>query len=73
MERKATLKAWRVNAGLSQRDLGDSIGRSEATIANWEKGKHHPDAVEIAKIEKALNINWSNDVLLPEELRETEK
>ena len=64
MERKLTLKAWRVNAGLSQTELAEAVGRSDRTIQSWEKGETSPTAVDIAKIEKVLNLVWSRDVLV---------
>lgn len=65
MEKKLTLKAWRANAGMSQEELGKAIGKNKDTIGRWEKGETEPVASDIAAIEKALNINWSSDVLLP--------
>ena len=65
MERKLTLRAWRVNAGLSQTELAEAVGRDVSTIVRWEKGDGaQPRATDIAKIEKALNIEWSRDVLV---------
>lgn len=65
MKRKLTLKAWRVNAGLSQTELAEAVGRDVSTIVRWEKGDGaQPRANDIAKIEKALNIEWSRDVLV---------
>ena len=64
MERKLTLKAWRVNAGISQAELAKAIGRNKDTIARWEKGETQPNAGDIIKIEKVLNVEWSRDVLV---------
>lgn len=61
---KGTLKQWRGFHNMTQAQLGACIGRSEVTIANWEKGVSQPNATDIAKIEKILNIDWSNDVIL---------
>ena len=64
MERKLTLKAWRADANMTQADLAEAIGRSSRTIQSWEKGETSPTAADIAKIETALNIEWSRDVLV---------
>lgn len=65
MERKFTLKQWRAIAGLSQTELAEAVGRDVSTIVRWEKGDGaQPRANDIAKIEKALNIEWSRDVLV---------
>ena len=36
MSGKITLKAARVNAGLTQKELAEKIGKSETTIIKWE-------------------------------------
>lgn len=64
MERRFTLKQWRAIAGLSQAELAEAIGRSDRTIVSWEKGETSPTAVDIKKLEKALGIEWSRDVLV---------
>ena len=68
-DRKFTLRQWRVIAGLSREELADKIGRAPMTIYNWEMGITQPNAVDIANLEDALNINWSQDILLPQRLR----
>lgn len=35
---KLTLKAARVNVGLTQKELAKLMNKSETTIINWEKG-----------------------------------
>lgn len=40
---KLTLKAARVNAGLTQEEVGKEVGKSKNTIANYENGKSMPD------------------------------
>ena len=42
MEYKITLKAARVNMGLTQKDVAEKLGISKESLANWEKGKTHP-------------------------------
>jgi len=37
--KKITLKAARVNAGLTQTEAAEKIGVSATTIQNWESGK----------------------------------
>ena len=65
MERKFTLKQWRYIAGLSQSELAEAVGRDVSTIVRWEKEEGaQPRAADIAKIEKALGIEWSRDVLV---------
>lgn len=41
------------------------IGVSEQAIVAWEKHGATPNANRIPAIEKAYNIKWSDDVLMP--------
>lgn len=34
---KLSIKAWRTNAKLSQKELGDKMDVTENTVAKWEK------------------------------------
>lgn len=60
-----TLKQWRQLAGLTQKQLAEKVEKNQATIVRWEKGETQPKADDIAKIEKVLNIKWSDDIVVP--------
>lgn len=62
---KYTLKQWRQLAGLTQEALADMIGCDRTTLVRWEQGKTQPKADDIAKLERALSIKWSDDVVVP--------
>lgn len=50
-----TLKAWRVNSGLSRKEVANRLGKTERTIYNWENGTQIPDKgnlEELAKVYK---------------------
>lgn len=55
-----TLKAARVNKGLTQPEAASLIGVSKTTIINWERGKSFPDVKEIKKIEEVYGIGYNN-------------
>jgi len=55
-----TLKAARVNKGLTQPEAARLIGVSKTTIINWERGKSFPDVKEIKKIEEVYGIGYNN-------------
>lgn len=38
MSEKITLKAARVNAGLTQKEVANILKKNESTIVNWENG-----------------------------------
>lgn len=40
---KISLKAARVNAGYSQKEVADITGYSNATICSWENGRSFPN------------------------------
>lgn len=60
-----TLKALRVNYGLTQKQAGEKVGVSEETWANWENAKTFPDVLKIQKIEKSFNISYNDISFLP--------
>lgn len=46
----ARLKEYREIAGLTIRDVGDAIGKSEKTVSAWEHGRGQPDADMLFKL-----------------------
>ena len=48
--KKISLKAARVNAGLSQKEAAKILGISNKTLCSWENGKTFPDQPMIEKI-----------------------
>lgn len=44
---KITLKAARVNAGLTQEEAAKSMNIDRTTLINWEKGKTFPKATQL--------------------------
>lgn len=64
-EMEITLKAARVNAGLTQRQAALKIGVTKDTVGNWERGKSFPDAMNIKAIEHVYGIGYSDIIFLP--------
>lgn len=50
------IRTSRVNAGLTQKELGDKLGIDSATIGKYERGKLNPKFETVKKIADALNI-----------------
>ena len=48
--KKLKLKAWRINAGLTQREAAERLGVSTRTIWQWENGKSYPNPKQIDPI-----------------------
>ncbi len=55
-----TLKAIRVNKGLSQEDAAKAIGISEDTLSNYERGKTYPDIPTLKRIEEVYETSYEN-------------
>lgn len=65
-ELKMTLKAARINTGLSQAEASKKIGVSKDTLGNWERGKTYPNALHIRKIEDAYGVQYDSIIFLLE-------
>lgn len=55
-----TLRAARVNANLTQKEASKKVCVSPAAWSKWERGVTYPNALQIKKIEKVLNIGFSD-------------
>lgn len=56
-----SLRAARVNAGLSANQAAERIGVAVSTLRNWEAGKTYPTKPKIDRICEVYNIDF--DVL----------
>lgn len=61
---KSKLVQLRKKVGLSQRELGDAIGVTEDTIANWENGRRQPRLLpsQLKKLCQTLQILLVEDI-----------
>lgn len=50
------LRAYRKRHGLSQKKLGEMLGRSRTTIVRWEAWERMPDADELSEISEKTGI-----------------
>lgn len=62
MENKLTLKAARVNAGLTQKELAKLMGKSETTIINWENS--NGDAIKLGDFKRLCAILKVNEDII---------
>ncbi len=60
-----TLKALRVNHGMTQEEAAKAVGVSEYTWSNYERGKSFPNVPTIKSIEKAFNVTYSDIIFCP--------
>lgn len=61
---KMTLKAARVNAGLTQTEFADALGVSKMTVFEWENGKRRVRPVYMPLIARVTGVSV-NDIILP--------
>lgn len=62
---KVSLKAARVNAGLTQENAAEKLHVTVTTIRNWEKGKSYPDVPQIKNIENVYGVEYK-DIIFSE-------
>lgn len=57
---KVTLKAARINAGLTQSEAAKKLNVSKDSISNWERGKTFPDVPLLKKIESLYGVDYKD-------------
>ncbi len=62
---KITLKAARVNAGLTQSEAAKQLQVSNKTLWAWENGKSVPSVSRIDAICTLYGMNYDNLIFLP--------
>ena len=60
-----TLKAARVNVGLTQGEAAEKLGISEETLRAYENYKRFPNVPIIKKIETLYNLSYNDILFLP--------
>lgn len=57
---KLTLKAARVNAGLTQKQAAQKLGIAQTTLHNYESGKSMPNIAMLQRIEDAYGVEYKD-------------
>ena len=70
---KITIRAARVNAGLSQKEAADRLGVSNKTLGNWEKGITFPPADKISAICELYGVPYDMLNFLPNDSLKAKK
>lgn len=60
-----TLRAARINKGLTQVEAAKKLKVSKETIGNWERGKSYPNLKYVKDIEKIYDISYDDLIFLP--------
>ena len=61
---KMTMKALRINAGLTQRDVAKAIGTTTGTLCRWERGYTVPPFDKMAQLAELYKCS-TEDFSLP--------
>ena len=64
MTLQVTLKAARVNAGMTRKTAALSLGISVDTLANWERGRSFPTVPQIQRIESLYGVPYDELIFL---------
>ena len=64
---KLTLKAARVNKGLTQKDAAKLMGVSRNVISNRERQISFPDVLQVKRIEEVYGLKFQEIIFLPSE------
>jgi len=62
---QVTLKAARVNVGLTQKEAAHALGVSNKTLSNWENGVSVPGADKIDLICALYDRSYNGVIFLP--------
>ena len=62
---KISLKAARINAGLTQKEAAKALGISNKTLHSWEKGDTSPSAEHIDAICDLYKLSYNDINFLP--------
>ena len=62
---RVTLKAARVNAGLTQKEAATIARVHEITIRRWENGESNPDGLQLRGLADIYHVHM-DDFILPE-------
>jgi transcriptional regulator with XRE-family HTH domain len=55
------IKQSRVRSGLSQTELADKIGVTQATVSNWERGKGGPSGEQLNQLGAILGVEGESE------------
>lgn len=62
-----TLKAARVNKGMTQAEAAKALGIGIVTLQNYEAGKKYPTVLTLKKIEDLYGVPYAELIFLPED------
>ena len=70
---KISLRAARVNAGFSQKEVAISLGISNKTLSSWENGDTFPSVEKIERLCELYNLSYDEINFLPKKFALSEQ
>ncbi len=70
---KWTLKAIRINLGLTQMQMAEKLGVSKETYLNYENYKTYPDVNIVKEIIKISKVDFNDIIFLPNNYAKSEE
>lgn len=64
---RITLRAARINAGITQRAAANAVGVSNKTMVKWEKGSSYPDVAQALQLCNLYSLPFDDIIFLPNE------
>lgn len=64
---RISLRAARVNAGITQKQTAAYVGVSNKTLVKWEKGSAYPNVCQAMKLCKLYGMSFDDIIFLPNE------
>ena len=64
---KISLRALRINAGMSQENVASEVNVTKRTIQSWEQYKTYPNAAQLVKLCSVYGCSL-DDIFLPDSL-----
>lgn len=61
--RLPNLRAWRVERGMTAKQLAEAAGITRATVARLETGQHGATAPTVAALARALGLSGPHDLM----------
>lgn len=66
---RMTLRAARVNAGYSQKEVADLLQISNKTLSSWENGDTFPSIKKIERLCELYNMSYDDIKFFTQEVR----
>ncbi|TDL39433.1 XRE family transcriptional regulator [Macrococcoides goetzii] len=60
MTQQLSIKAWRVNSEMTQKDVADKLGVTKQTVIRWESGEVPLRGLTIYALAKLYNTDIDN-------------